>query len=117
MIDKAAALYRLADLMDEDNSRTASISPCGHPVGIPVSYGHYLVWLAVIGTYEAWETEWVRLAREESLEAAMKWGAGLEQLIRELIGLVYPGGATASPLPPERVREIADTLTPDEDPS
>lgn len=96
-------LRQLATSMDEDDART-------NKVGIPVSYGHRLLWLAVIGTYEAWETEWVRLAKTESTQAAVEWSERQEGQLQRLIELVYPGGATARPLSAEDVRAIADRL-------
>ena len=95
-----STLHRLATLMDEDDART-------NKVGIPVSYGHHLIWLAVIGTYEAWEAEWVRLARTKSAQAANEWSAGIEAEVRRLIELVYPGGITARPKSAQDIREMA----------
>lgn len=95
------ALRRLATLMDEDDART-------NKVGIPVSYGHHLIWLAVIGTYEAWEAEWVRLTKTQSVQVANEWSAGLDAQMRRLIELVYPGGIMARPKSAQDVRAMAD---------
>lgn len=97
----SSTLRRLADLMDEDDART-------NKVGIPVSYGHRLIWLAVIGTYEAWEAEWVRLAKTQSLQAAVEWSDGIEAEVQRLIELVYPGGITARPKSAQDIRAMAD---------
>jgi hypothetical protein len=97
------ALRRLATSMDEDDART-------NKVGIPVSYGHRLLWLAVIGTYEAWEAEWVRLAKTESPQAAIEWSERQEDQVQRLTELVYPGGATARPKSAQDVRAMADQL-------
>ncbi|WP_030777169.1 hypothetical protein [Streptomyces sp. NRRL S-920] len=99
---EAAALNRLADLMAEDDSRTGG-------VGIPVSYGHRLVWLAIVGSFEAWQTEWLRLTRTESAQAANAWDDRQEALVRRLIELVYPGGATAQAKTVAEVRAMAAT--------
>lgn len=96
-------LRRLATSMDEDDAHT-------NKVGIPVSYGHYLLWLAVIGTYEAWETEWVRLTKTQSAQAAAEWSERQEGQVQRLIEVVYPGGATARPRSAEDVRALADQL-------
>jgi hypothetical protein len=96
----ASTLHRLATLMDEDDART-------NKVGIPVSYGHHLIWLAVIGTYEAWEAEWVRLAKTKSVQAANDWSAGIEAEVQRLIELVYPGGITARPQSAQGIRVLA----------
>lgn len=101
---EARTLFRLADLMDEDDARTGK-------VGIPVSYGHRLIWLAVIGSYEAWEAEWVRLTRTESMDAANEWSARQETQIRQLIELVYPGGATARARSAAEVRALAEAAS------
>jgi hypothetical protein len=95
------ALHRLAELMDEDDART-------NKVGIPVSYGHRLVWLAVIGSFEAWETEWLRLTRTESVEAVNEWSARQETQVQRLIELVYPGGAVARSKSAAEVRALAE---------
>ena len=95
------ALRRLATLMDEDDART-------NKVGIPVSYGHHLIWLAVIGTYEAWEAEWVRLTKTESLQTANEWSEGLDAQVHRLSELVYPGGILARPKSAQDVRAMAD---------
>ncbi|MEU5772621.1 hypothetical protein ABZ819_04865 [Streptomyces venezuelae] len=97
----AEALHRLADLMDEDDARTGK-------VGIPVSYGHRLVWLAVVGSHEAWQAEWLRLLRTESLQAANEWSDRQEERIRHLTRLVYPGGATAQSKSAAEVRAMAE---------
>ncbi|WP_405673131.1 hypothetical protein [Streptomyces sp. NBC_01530] len=98
------ALRRLADLMDGDDARTGK-------VGIPVSYGHYLVWLAVVGSYGAWEAEWVRLTRTASVEAASEWSARQETQVQRLIELVYPGGATARARSAAEVRALAEVAS------
>lgn len=95
------ALLRLADLMDEDDARTGK-------VGIPVSYGHHLAWLAVVGSHEAWEAEWVRLARTESTAVACEWSERQEAQTRCLIELVYPGGATAVTRSADEIRAMAE---------
>ena len=95
-----STLLRLATLMDEDDTRT-------NKVGIPVSYGHYLIWLAVIGTYEAWEAEWVRLTKTQSVQAANDWSDQIETEVQRLIELVYPGGITARPKSSQDIRELA----------
>lgn len=97
-------LLRLADLMDEDDARTGK-------VGIPVSYGHRLVWLAVIGSYEAWEAEWVRLTRTKSVEAANEWSARQENQVQRLIALVYPGGALARARSAAEIRALAEATS------
>ncbi|WP_371099846.1 hypothetical protein [Streptomyces sp. PU_AKi4] len=94
-------LRRLADLMDEDDART-------NKVGIPVSYGHRLIWLAVIGTYEAWEAEWVRLTKTKSVQVANEWSAGIDAQVHRLIELVYPGGIMARPKSAQDIRAMAD---------
>jgi hypothetical protein len=98
------ALHQLADLMDEDDARTGR-------VGIPVSYGHRLVWLAVIGSFEAWETEWVRLTRTESVDAANAWSAQQETQVQRLIELVYLGGAMARPKSAAEIRALAEATS------
>lgn len=95
-----STLRRLADLMDEDDART-------NKVGIPVSYGHRLIWLAVIGTYEAWEAQWVRLARTKSVQAASEWSDAIETEVQRLIELVYPGGILARPKSAQDIRAMA----------
>jgi hypothetical protein len=94
------ALLRLAALMDEDNAQTRN-------VGIPVSYGHHLAWLAIVGSHDAWETEWLRLLRTQSLHAANAWSERQEQRMRALIDLVYPGGARAVSRSAAEVRALA----------
>ena len=96
----SSTLLRLATMMDEDDART-------NKVGIPVSYGHHLIWLAVIGTYEAWEAEWVHLAKTKSVQTANEWSAGIEAEVQRLIELVYPGGITARPKSSQDIRALA----------
>ena len=85
---EAETLRRLAELMDADDARTGR-------VGIPVSYGHYLVSVAVSGTAEEWDSEWRRILRTQGMQAAKAWADKQEKRERDLIQLVYPGGATA----------------------
>jgi hypothetical protein len=94
------ALLRLADLMDKDNTQTNN-------VGIPVSYGHHLAWLAIVGSHEAWEAEWLRLLRTQSLQAANAWSEQQEQRMQTLIELVYPGGSRAESRSAAEVRALA----------
>jgi hypothetical protein len=95
------ALRQAADLMDEDDTRT-------NKVGIPVSYGHHLLWLAVTKPYGDWDTEWVRLVRAQSREAANQWADRVEAQHQRLIELVYPGGALARSKSAQDIRAIAD---------
>lgn len=94
------ALLRLATLMDEDDART-------NHVGIPVSYGHYLVSVAVSGTTEQWDAEWLRILRTQGMQYAKAWGDEQEKRTRDLIQLVYPGGATAKARSADEVRALA----------
>ncbi|MGW2721347.1 hypothetical protein [Streptomyces sp. NPDC001492] len=100
---EAATLRRLADLMDEDDARTGN-------VGIPVSYGHYLASVAVSGTAEEWNAEWLRLLRAQGMQAANAWADEQEQRTKALIQLVYPGGATAHAKTAAEVRALADAM-------
>lgn len=101
----AATLHRLAHLMDEDNART-------NTVGIPASYGHWLINLAVSGPCEAWDAEWVRLTRTVSRQAAIEWADRQEAQIRRLAELIYPGGATARARSAADVRALAASIAP-----
>jgi len=94
-------LRRLADLMDEDDARTGR-------VGIPVSYGHRLLWLALVHSFDAWDAEWVRLAHTESVNAASDWADRLEARFQRLVELVYPGGATARARSAAEIRALAE---------
>jgi len=98
--DTRKALLRLAALMDEDNART-------NHVGIPVSYGHYLVSVAVSGTTQEWDAEWLRILRTRGPQAAKAWGDEQEKRTHDLIQLVYPGGATAKARSANEVRALA----------
>lgn len=99
--DDARVLRRLAELMDEDDARTGK-------VGIPVSYGHYLLHVAVSGTSQEWDNEFVRILRTESRSAAIAWANQLEAQFQRLIQQVYPGGAVARARSAAEVRELAD---------
>ncbi|WP_435595918.1 hypothetical protein [Streptomyces albogriseolus] len=89
--------------MDEDDARTDR-------VGIPASYGHYLLWTAVTKPYGDWDTEWVRLVKTQSRQAAKEWADRLETQFSRLIELVYPGGATAGSRSSAEVRSLAEAL-------
>lgn len=102
------ALHNVADLMERDDMRARAAH--GSPVGIPPSMGHHLIWQVCTGGGEVWSAEWVRLAREVSLEAAQKWSASQNELIHELEELVYPGGAHAATASANDVRAIADRV-------
>jgi hypothetical protein len=95
------ALRQLADQMDEDDART-------NKVGIPVSYGHHLIWRAVTKPYGDWDTEWVHLVNTQSRQAANEWAAGIEAQLQRLIELVYPGGALARSKSAQDIRAMAD---------
>ncbi|MDQ0809840.1 hypothetical protein QFZ63_001554 [Streptomyces sp. B3I7] len=97
------ALRRFAQLMDEDDART-------NKAGLPASYGHYLLFVALAGPGDAWDREYARLCHTEGGAAATAWAARLEQQYRRLIALVYPGGATARSMSSADVRAIADSL-------
>lgn len=99
---EADTLRRLADLMDADDARTGN-------VGIPVSYGHYLVSVGVSGTCAEWDAEWLRLLRARGMQAAKAWADEQEQRTKDLIQLVYPGGATAHAKTAAEVRALADS--------
>lgn len=93
-------LNRLADLMDADDARTGK-------VGIPVSYGHFLLWEALVGPGDAWDQEYARLCRTKGSSAAVAWSSGLEAQHRRLLDLAYPGGALAQPISADAVRALA----------
>ena len=96
----AEALLRLAQLMDEDDART-------NKVGIPASYGHYLLREALAGSGDTWDREYARLCHTEGGAAATAWADRLEQQFRRLVELVYPGGATARAVSSADVRALA----------
>lgn len=99
------ALLRLATLMDDDNTRT-------NHVGIPVSYGHYLVSIAVSGTTQEWDADWLRILRTQGMQAAKAWSDEQEKRTHALIELVYPGGATATARSAAEVRALATQTDP-----
>lgn len=95
------ALRTMADLMDEDDART-------NKVGIPVSYGHYLIFLAVTKPYGDFDIEWARLAKTQSRQAANAWADKIDAQHRRLIELIYPGGAVARAKTAQEIRAMAD---------
>lgn len=99
----AKALRRLAQLMDEDDARTGR-------VGIPISYGIYLVWQALAGPGDDFDLEYVRLCRTKGSAAAVAWGQELDRQYHRLTGLVYPDGCLSRPMKADEVRALADTL-------
>jgi hypothetical protein len=99
------ALLRLATLMDEDNARHNN-------VGIPVSHGRYLAGLAVSGTADEWDAEWVRILRTDSMQAATIWADLQEKRTQTVIELVYPDGATATARSADEVRALAAEAKP-----
>lgn len=102
------ALHATADLMDRDDTRCRALY--GAPVGIPPSMGDHLIWVACTGGMGAWRREWLRLAREVSLDAAKAWSAERTRLRRVVAALVYPEGANAGAASPAEVRALADRL-------
>lgn len=101
--DDSTALRRAADLMDADDART-------NRVGIPVSYGHHLLWLAVVKPFGDWDTEWVRLVKAQSRQAAIEWADRVEAQHQRLIELVYPGGVLAGSRSARDIRALADGI-------
>ena len=102
------ALLRLATLMDEDNART-------NHVGIPVSYGHYLVSVAVSGTTQQWDAEWLRILQAQGMQAAKDWSDEQDKREHALIDLVYPGGATAKDRSADEIRALAAGTNPEQE--
>ena len=105
------ALHDLADLMEHDNIRTAAHNrrdgrPC-HPVGIPPNMGHGLIQQACLGPQAAFDAEWTRLARQESLQAAMQWGAEQSNFVRSIAAIVYPAGLVSPTISADEVRALA----------
>jgi hypothetical protein len=103
------ALYATADLMEQDETRTQRLY--GSPVGIPVSMGDYLIREACYGPITDHRLEWVRIALDESLEAANAWSQRQAQLRSAVFGLVYPHGARSDAATAVDVRALADQLT------
>lgn len=101
------ALHLTAGLMAADEKRTRDAY--GSPVGIPVSMAARLIWQACADGMNP-SLEWVRRAREESLEAANAWSEGRSKLEHRVFDLLFPNGARSSAVTADEVRAAAAEL-------
>ncbi|MFD5670953.1 hypothetical protein, partial [Streptomyces sp. NPDC127040] len=114
------ALHDLADLMDRDNVRTAANNRRDgrgrYPVGIPPNMGFNLIRQACSGTQGEFNAEWIRLAREVSLETATRWGDEQADFTRSIAAIVYPAGLASPTVSADEVRALAEQHAADAQP-
>lgn len=114
------ALHGMADLMDRDNIRTAAHNRRDgrprHPVGIPPNMGLNLIRQVCTVPRAQFDIEWIRLVKEESLEAAIRWGDEQAEFARTVSAIVYPAGLVSPTITAAEVRTLADQYAADAEP-
>ncbi|MFJ7054774.1 hypothetical protein ACIQU7_23990 [Streptomyces albidoflavus] len=101
-----AVILTVADLMDEDETRTQA--EYGAPQTIPVSMTERLILDALNRLHGDFGTTYVRLLRDGSREAAVAWSEARSDLGHQVFAALYPEGLRSRPLTADQVRVVAN---------
>lgn len=104
----ATTLTAIAALLEQDEAWCIELY--GAPVGLPVSMVDYLIGLACTGPFEEWREEWLRIVREQGVDAAAAWSEDQRALRRRAFTLIFPRGIHSPAATADSVRALAAGL-------